>query len=417
MTDLHVHMDGVPVGVLTQSDRGALSFTYLPEYPEDATPLSLSMPIRARHHRGRVVHAYFSGLLPDRQETLERWGREYGVSPNNPFALLAHTGRDVAGALQILPVGEVPDDGRSGPKDFAVISDAEVGAMVHSLATHPTSWDAGRASGRWSLAGAQAKLALFRTADGAWAIPSGPTPTTHILKPAISGLDDHELNEALSLRAAAACGLPVAHASVEEMPTAGSVFVTQRYDRLFDGRSWVRLHQEDFCQALGVEPSKKYQDDGGPGVGDIARIFDLITQPARSAETSRTMFRALVFNVTIGNTDAHAKNYSILLRDKDIRLAPLYDLASIWAYRSREEPGTRSAMKIGEHTLLSQITGKDWVVVGRRLRIPESESLQIIDEVRSRVAQGYVDALAGMPPSLRERAGNLVDRIVAGIEH
>lgn len=198
--ELRVYLDGVPIGILTQNNQGALGFGYHDDYLERSqpTPLSLSMPLRAGTYSPRVVRAFLDGLLPDNQAVRERWGREFGVSPNNPFALLQHVGRDAAGAVQILPA--------SGSSDDAVIREGAVGwlsgdefvVLVRELAQHRRDWAAGRVTGRWSLAGAQSKVALYRDpVSGAWGIPRDSTPTTHIVKPAIEGFDDHHINEVL----------------------------------------------------------------------------------------------------------------------------------------------------------------------------------------------------------------------------
>ncbi len=196
---LRVYLDGTPVGTLTQSSQGALGFSYDDGYADqpDPTPLSLSLPVLSIRHRDKAVRAYLEGLLPDSEGVRQRWGREHNVSPNNPFALLAHVGRDAAGAVQILPPEADAADARSRTGDIQWLGDADLADLVHGLATHQSDWDPGRFGGRWSLAGAQPKMALFRDPEsGRFGIPRDSTPTTVIIKPTPVGDLRHHINEA-----------------------------------------------------------------------------------------------------------------------------------------------------------------------------------------------------------------------------
>src|SRR5947209_5418022 len=173
------------------------------------------------------------------------------------------------------------------------------------------------------LAGAQAKTALLYS-NGRWGVPSGLAATSHILKPAVVGLDDHDLNEHLCLDAARRAGLIAARTRIAQFG-GESAIVVDRYDRRHQGDQIVRVHQEDLCQALAIPPARKYQSEGGPGPTDIIRLLRRI-MPARAARAAVWSFiDALAWNWIIGGTDAHAKNYSLLLAGDQIRLAPLYD--------------------------------------------------------------------------------------------
>ncbi|PRC42799.1 type II toxin-antitoxin system HipA family toxin, partial [Mycobacterium sp. ITM-2017-0098] len=187
---LHAFLDGTPVGTVTQSNHGNLSFSYDNAYADqaDPTPLSLSLPLLSNRHRDKAVRSYLEGLLPDSEGARQRWGREYNVSPNNPFALLAHVGRDAAGAVQLLPPDDDPTDVQSRTGDVQWLSDTDLADLVQDLTTHQSDWDPGKFGGRWSLAGAQPKVALFRDAKtGQFGIPRDSTPTTVIVKPAVAG--------------------------------------------------------------------------------------------------------------------------------------------------------------------------------------------------------------------------------------
>jgi serine/threonine-protein kinase HipA len=201
---LLVYLDGQSVGVLTQNSAGRISFSYDDEYRNrpSAIPLSLSLPKRRADHPPKPVRAFISGLLPDSDRALARIASKYGVSPRNPFALLRHIGMDAAGAVQILPEEIPPSDAAVRQGDIEWLSSDDVETLLEDLAQSPESWDPGRDTGRWSLAGAQSKVALFRSSEGAWGIPRDSTPTTYILKPSIPDLSGHHLNEYLCLRRA-----------------------------------------------------------------------------------------------------------------------------------------------------------------------------------------------------------------------
>lgn len=410
---LIAYLDGVRIGDIDQSRQGSLTFRYDAAYLDlaDPTPLSLSLPLRSGPHPNRPVRSFLEGLLPDNQAVRERWGSTYGVSPNNPFALLRHVGRDAAGAVQILPATELSTDAQQQSEDIEWLTDDDFLRLVRELADHRRDWNPGRYAGRWSLAGAQSKAALYRSeVTGRWGIPKDSTPTTHIVKPAIAGLDDHHINEVLCQRTAAALGLSSARTELIDLEDLRAI-VSIRYDRHRDRTGRLhRLHQEDLCQALSVHPSQKYQADGGPGVGEIADLLAKLDPEDRRLSTRR-FFDGLVFNVLIGGTDAHAKNYSLLLRGRRAQLAPLYDLASAVDYFT-DRP-MESSMKIGEHRIMRSISSRDWVKTGRRLGLDADESMSRLTRIRDGLPEALGAATDSVPAGARERAAGLADRIAA----
>ncbi|TGB44659.1 type II toxin-antitoxin system HipA family toxin [Mycolicibacterium peregrinum] len=408
---LRIYLDGIPTGTVTQSAHGALSFTYDDEYAEraDPTPLSLSLPVVSNRHRDKAVRSYLEGLLPDSEGARQRWGHEYNVSPNNPFALLAHVGRDAAGAVQILPPEADPSDARARTGDIQWLSETEFAELVQALAAHQSDWDPGRFEGRWSLAGAQPKVALFREPEsGRFGIPRDSTPTTVIVKPATAGYARHHINEALCQRAASEAGLLAAESTVMEIGDV-QVLTSTRYDRLYDGTTWHRVHQEDICQALSVHPSLKYQSDGGPGVGDIADLLNRLPIEDRAVNAER-FFKSLSYNVLIGGTDAHAKNYSLVLVGSRAQVSPLYDAASAAPYDQRER--LYSSMKIGDHWKMLDVTASDWRKVGRRLGIPADQAVAWVDELRGDLPAAFARAAVTLPESVQPEAERMTERII-----
>lgn len=389
---LDVFLDGVRAGRLTQAPGGAVTFSYDDEYTtrRSPTPLSLSMPLNRSRHTNRVVTAWLEGLLPDNLAVREEWGRRFEVSARSAFSLLRHVGRDAAGAVQVLPVDVDPPDAALRTGEVRRLSEAEVTEMLVALTMRDNGWEVGEGAGRWSLAGAQNKVALHHLDDGTWAVPLDSTPTTHILKPTradtrFAGL---HVNEFVCLRAAGLLGLRVAEVDLVDFGGAKTLVVT-RYDRgRTRGGAWLRLHQEDLLQAMSYRPEKKYQADGGPSVKNVAMLFSTLALPDRELVRS-AFFDALAYNVLVGGTDAHAKNYSVLLRGPRVALAPLYDVASYAPYL-KEGESPRSSMKVGKNWQVRDVTAQDWAQVGAALGLDPDEALKRVERLR----QGLPDALA-----------------------
>lgn len=419
---LHVLLGEHVAGTLTRSSRNQLRFVYDGEYAQGptATPLSVSMPTQLSTHSGNTINAWLWGLLPDDDQVRERWGRRFQVSTSSPFSLLSTPlGEDCPGAVRfvrperldvVLDEDAAHRDEESPEDDLRWLEDHDVANLLRGLRRDHTAWLGADFTGRFSLAGAQAKTALLHH-DGRWAEPRGRYATSHILKPAISGLDEHDLNEHLCLLALRHAGLPAARSRLARFEDASAVVVA-RYDRLGNGLRRRRLHQEDVCQALNVRPYRKYQSDGGPGPGDIAALIRR-THPGRAASTAtRTFLDALIWNWIIGGTDAHAKNYSLLLAGPEVRLAPLYDIASALPYDTAEQR-LRLAMKFGSDYRLNP-GGSPWKHLARASGINEDEVRQradaALDSAPAAFAAAASDAdVVALGSTLPDRLADLVD--------
>jgi serine/threonine-protein kinase HipA len=311
-------LGGKEVGRVRKGTRGRLTFVYDEGWRQapDAYPLSLSMPLAAEEHGPSAVGAFLWGLLPDNERVIDRWAAKFQVSARNVFALISHVGGDCAGAVQFVTPDRL-DAIRSGKEDEVEwLDEPDIAKRLQTLRDDPTAWRLPRDTGQFSLAGAQPKTALLLQ-NGRWGIPRGRIPTTHILKP----------NEHICLMLARKLGLPVAETKVMRFEKEIAIAV-ERYDRQFSANEIVRVHQEDVCQSLGIMPTKKYQNEGGPGPADIVEL--LRTNSTDREDDVDTFVEALGFSWLIAGTDAHAKNYSLLLGSgPHIRLAPLYDIASI----------------------------------------------------------------------------------------
>lgn len=349
--ELDVYLFQDLTGVLRQNDDGLMSFKYAESWLADeaARPLSHSLPLKKDRFSRKECAGFFGGILPEESQR-EAIARNLGISARNDFAMLQEIGGECAGAVTFIPHGaKLPKDN----SEYRYISEGELLEILKMLPKRPLL--AGETGIRISLAGTQDKLAV-RVQGNILSIPLGSAPSTHILKPAIARFPGIVFNEKLCMDLAAAIGLPCAPAEVRR---AGDIdfLLIERYDRLnLRGlaSSYQRLHQEDFCQALGIVSEKKYQREGGPS---LKQCFELLrtaaTIPARDLQN---LLDAVIFNFLIGNCDAHGKNFS-LLYDDETRLAPCYDLLCTLYY---PEVSKNMAMKLGDHYNIEQVKRRNF---------------------------------------------------------
>lgn len=351
---LNVWWDGRIVGQFTQDRHGDIGFAYTEAWLDDekALPLSASLPKRPERFSRRECRPFFGGLLPEESQRLVA-AQALGVSPANDFALLDRLGGDVAGALQLLPEDEEPT--AAGPirgQQPASLDDAGIVRILDALPTRPLL--AGQEGMRLSLAGAQSKVPVVLI-NGQVALPLPGQATTHILKPPIARFPGATENEAFAMRLAAEIGLDVA--PVEPRSANGRPFLlVERYDRYHDSDGVVRrIHQEDFCQALGVPPETKYASEGGPTFKDCFELLRRVSE--RPSTDIAKLLDAAIFNLIVGNADAHGKNFSILYDDQGPRMAPLYDLLSTVTY---PDLSPKMAMRIGKRATLADMDADGW---------------------------------------------------------
>lgn len=360
MKRLTVYLNQDIVGTLNQDASGRLGFRYSPEWLRNpaAVPLSRSLPLREEPFLGKQARPFFAGILPE-EEPKRRIAAILGVSERNDFAILERIGGDCAGAVSLLPEA-APRPDATGQRQRQ-LNESELEEIIAELPRRPLL--AGREGVRMSLAGAQGKLPVIITGNTV-SLPLGQTPSTHIIKPEPDHFPGLVAVETLCMTLAKAAGLAVP-AVFRRAIGRKPCLVIQRYDRTTDPDGTPqRLHQEDFCQAMGFPPEKKYQQEGGPLLHDcIAMLRDWSTAPALDI---RDFLNTVIFNVLIGNADAHGKNYSLLYREGERRLAPCYDLVCTMAW---PELSTTPAMKIGRGASLDAITPVDWQKMTQKARL------------------------------------------------
>lgn len=334
------------VGHLIQDDGGQMIFDYTESWTKipNACPLSHSLPLRSERFTRKECRGFFAGILPEENKR-EVIARNLGISARNDYAMLERIGGECAGAVTFLPVGDLLPEHNY---NYHPLTNEELVAILQELPKRPLL--AGEKGVRLSLAGAQDKIAVRVDGDQV-SLPLDGAPSTHILKPAIERFDGVVFNEALSMKLAAAVGLPTA--PVEFRTVEGTTFLlVERYDRVHRQRSdeefpIERVHQEDFCQALGIVPETKYQKEGGPSLKDCFSLLREVSS-APVIDLAR-LLDAVIFNYLVGNNDAHGKNFSLLYpgagtASLQVRLAPLYDIVSTAYY---PELSREMAMKLG----------------------------------------------------------------------
>jgi serine/threonine-protein kinase HipA len=376
--ELYVLMDNRRMGRVRQGDNGKLSFVYDEQWRNSETsyPLSLSMPLALSEHPHDKIDAFLWGLLPDNEATLNRLGRDHHVSPRSAFALISAVGEDCAGAEQFIRPERVDALNAAAPADIQWLTEKEIAERLSILRGNYAAGRLPRDEGQFSLAGAQPKTA-FLFEGGKWGVPSGRMPTTRILKPPTGEFEGHPENEHYCLQLARALGLTVPNSQI--LTFEGQIaIVVDRYDRIQIEGIWHRVHQEDMCQGLGFPPTKKYQNEGGPSAADIVSLLrDYSRTPAADVQT---FVEALGFNWLIAGTDGHSKNYSVLIgAGGNVRLAPLYDLASILPYADKGLHKAKLAMKLGGEYLIREIRLSHWKKMATELRLDTDQLVQRID--------------------------------------
>lgn len=332
---LLVRLYGEWVGILEQTSTGKMQFTYEPSARQ---AISIHLPLREEPYGEIPTEAYFGGLLPESESVKKIIAQRHGISHNNPFALLKAIGYDCAGAISCHATEALSETQRSFPLSGRIITEEELYKHIKALPRKPLFMDVDGL--RLSLAGVHDKAAVCLV-DNQIALAENGCPTTHILKPSVAYFEGIAENGYFCLRLAKRLGLPVPAVELRQINDLVFLLI-ERFDRRINNGFVERIHQEDFCQALGVLSAKKYQNEGGPG---FKECFELLKKTTHPAVDRNILASALVFNYLMCNMDAHGKNFSLLhLTPSQMRLAPLYDIVCTRAY---SELIAKMAMKIG----------------------------------------------------------------------
>ena len=427
MTRLAFSLYGQKAGLIVR-EGGKITLTYDPEYlsQDIATPLSLSMPLQSDPYSNRLVEAYLRGLLPDSAEVRRRWADAFGLRDRDTLGLISAIGLDCAGGAIFAPEDKL-DEALNRGGTVVSLSEKEIGDHLRQLKVDEFAWHENDEE-HWSLAGGQSKFTLFARADNLWGKPIGSVPSTHIIKPGISRIPAQALTEHVSMRALSLMGESVAHSEYVEFDGEPAILVT-RFDRMVitdldvplsrdtqDSQAEprvVRIHSEDTVQSFGLDPSKKYEADGGPGAMRIATLLRSYTKD----DSLERFVRALIANYLLAAPDAHGKNYSMLLVQNQASLSPLYDVAS--GLTIDDGRGglryRRAAMAIGGKSVFGEVTGRCWKKLAANVGVSPEFVFNAIRKMAEQLPDALSDALAELPKEVSGRE-LVVSSLLPGVQ-
>jgi serine/threonine-protein kinase HipA len=402
MSFLSVYLCNEYVGLLSCDKQGRFSFQYDPQWisRKDVPPLSVSLPLQEQPYLDEKARPFFTNLLPE-SFLREAVAKKLGISFRNDFGLLEALGGECAGAVTILPQNSRLE--KIG--EYRELSSDEFHALIRELPQRPLL--AGEEGIRLSLAGAQNKLPIYLDGERVF-LPTGASPSSHIVKTGIAGFEQSVHNEAFCMTLAEKVGLHVPRVRVLTIPEP--IYVVDRYDRSRDENGTLcRLHQEDFCQALGITAENKYESEGGPSLADCFTVLDRFsTSPALD---KKSLLEWVVFNYLIHNADAHAKNISLTLSTGEIRLAPFYDLMCTGVYEGLNK---KFAMKIGKENRSQWIQPRHWERMAGEIGIGAKFVLKTLNEMTDRVRKAA--EVAGTKKRDIWKSSSIIERIIGVIK-
>lgn len=415
---LGVWMNGLLVGSWSVRPAGAHEFHYAASWLDfpDSRPISLAMPLAPEDdpYTGPVVEAYFENLLPDSVDMRRRIQRRFAAESGSAFDLLAEIGRDCVGAIQLLPEGEAPSGIRT--IEAELLDEAGVARALRNAVASPLLGQAGGDDFRISIAGAQEKSA-FLFHGGRWCRPLGSTPTTHIFKLPLGSIGAMQTdmsgsveNEWLCSRLVEALGLPIARSEIASFEDQ-KVLIVERFDRKLaaDGSWWIRLPQEDFCQATGTPPGAKYESDGGPGIADIMKI---LLGSRDSFADRKTFLKAQIVFWILAAPDGHAKNFSLFIEPKGrYILTPLYDVISAYPVLGHG----RGLLAPEKLRMAMAVTGKNRHYEWSRIEALHWISTAVSCGAQSEVQSIFSELIEGIPKAAQAVSATLPDGFPASI--
>lgn len=368
---LEAWLEGVHVGRFTRADDGTVSFVYSESAP--ASPISLSLPREGGWTRAAPANL-LDNLVPDQEHTKRRMAEVYEAAGTGTFELLHKAGGDVAGGLVLLPEGQSPTSGlvRLNPA-----LDRDVAGRINSIKLDPDEWAPRDVPARFSLAGTQGKFALARV-DSDWYWSSESLPSTHIIKPGSNKHRGVERAEDAAMTLAADVGVPAPRTAILHVHDQ-TAFIVERFDRAATSTSLLakRVHAEDLAQAAGLSSRNKYDVSAEQIVGKLSKADS-------TGALARAFIQQLAFNILVGNADAHAKNYSVLLRPDEVSLAPIYDVVPTGLYPSLEQ---ELAMRVAGARYAQAVSRDHWRKFARRVALDPDAVVSVVSNVATGMAE------------------------------
>ena len=373
------------VGTLERHIKGKVVFQYSQEWLNTIKrPVSLSLPCREQKYSPAISTAFFENLLPENTaRTILAFNRRF--DKKDTFAFLENFGEDCAGALSIVHE-ESRMDFTSGQYECI---NTELIEALDKIMTNPGKYTLfpEMKKARLSIAGAQDKLPVYIEKNNFYLPLTSGSPTTHIIKPANAGFQDIPKNEAFCMELARQSGLSVPDSKLIKI-SGHELFIVKRYDREKITGKVNRIHQEDFCQAMGLPADRKYQESGGPGFRQCRQLADEFLSDT-GVDVRINFAKIMIFNYLIGNHDAHGKNFSIL-HEPDLKFAPFYDLVSTQVYPLDH----KFAMAIGQKFRHDRVKGHSFKKFARDMNIRPQKLDSLMAEMLQAMTKAYGPLLA-----------------------
>lgn len=405
MPSLPVYFEQRPVGTIHVDSSGP-SFTYASGWIglRGAFAISITMPLKSERFAPDIFLPWAANLLPE-SEQLRTLGQLLGMARSDVIGLLSAIGGDTAGALSFGQAGRA-----SSVQWRPVGKPEELERMIEDLPNKP--FLVGEEGVSMSLAGVQSKIAVAVDDDGRICVPMNGSPSTHILKPDSPRLPGGVQNEAFCLTLAKRMRIPAPKVATGRAGKRTYLLV-KRYDRTDAGGRCRRLHQEDYCQALGKPPSAKYESNQtgtrGPTLKDM---FDITRRYMPPTEIVH-LLDMVILNVLACNSDAHAKNYSIMIRAGNASLAPMYDImcGEVWENVTKNLAQKVAGINRGDH-----LKRTHWQQFARECGLNPKQVIGRIDALaKSVIAEAELAAaeVAAMPAgnhTILDQARQAVER-------
>jgi serine/threonine-protein kinase HipA len=403
---LNVFLNAEWVGQIERRGPSRYRFSYRSPAVEAHRPtgilLSASLPLRAEAFAPNATAPFFEGLLPE-GAVRNAIASSFHISEEDGFGLLRALGADCAGAVAVLPPDRQPYV--PGRAQFRPLDDTQLERLIDDLPRNPLGVDPAEAGVRLSLGGIQHKLVLAGRPWRGFSQPLEGAPSTCLLKPEFGQYPELVVNEAFCMRVAGLAGLRAASIDIVEAGSVRCLYI-ERFDRAADAdENVIRIHQEDMCQALGISPVAKYEDNGGPSVAAIVRLLRVLRGPFMARDIN-DFVHAVLLNFLLGNSDAHGKNFALLYEPEiGVRLAPLYDVVSTAVYPDVTD---QMAMAIGGVTDPDEVDLRAWARLAEECQLGRG----ILPIVRRRTA-GVVRAVSHWREAARVDGwhGPVIDQI------
>lgn len=381
MKQLDVYSNDSLLGYL-RDEGDKLQFCYSEAWLNNSQAFALSsaFPLTADRYQGHVVLSYFDNLLPE-GSVRNFIAQSLHISAENVFGLLARFGGDTAGTLSFVAPGAQP----SNHPQYLPIDPVHVKAIFKNSRGIP--FEVNNCQARMSLSGVQDKMTLYMTNDGQMYLPLANAPSSHIVKPSVAyrnDLPDTALNETLVMLLAKAIGLDVPKVQYDSILDA---MIIERYDRVMGADGYLgKLHQNDLCQLSNMPAQLKYESEGGMGLKDCVSV--VLQHSSKPALDTRRLIDWVIFNLSVGNMDSHAKNLSMLTVDGSCKLSPFYDMACTTVYPNLSK---RFSFKIGGENHPDWMMQRHWVQFAEDVSVKLSFIQGRCDMIANAIKQALPD--------------------------